>query len=91
MSTDAYYFALLPIVEQIASSHGVAATTTVYAMVIGNVIGTFLSPFSPALWLGLGIARLEFGKHLQYSFVPMWIFSLLLMGLAVVIGLIPLR
>lgn len=90
LSTDAYYFALLPIVEQIASSHGVAPTTTVYALVIGNVIGTFLSPFSPAVWLALGLARLEFGKHLQYSLVPMWIFSLLLMGFAVAIGLIPL-
>jgi citrate-Mg2+:H+ or citrate-Ca2+:H+ symporter, CitMHS family len=90
LSTDAYYFALLPIVEQIASSHGVASTTTVYSLVIGNVIGTFLSPFSPALWLGLGMARLEIGKHIQYSLLPMWFFSLLLMGLAVAIGLIPL-
>jgi citrate-Mg2+:H+ or citrate-Ca2+:H+ symporter, CitMHS family len=90
LSTDAYYFALLPIVEQIAASHGVASTTTVYALVIGNVIGTFLSPFSPALWLGLGIARLEFGRHLRYAFLPMWVFSLLMMGIAVAIGLIPL-
>jgi citrate-Mg2+:H+ or citrate-Ca2+:H+ symporter, CitMHS family len=90
LSTDAYYFALLPIVEQIASAHGVAPTTTVYALIIGNVIGTFLSPFSPALWLGLGLAGLEFGRHLQYAFLPMWIFSLLLMGLAVAIGIIPL-
>jgi citrate-Mg2+:H+ or citrate-Ca2+:H+ symporter, CitMHS family len=89
LSTDAYYFALLPIVEQIASDHGVPSTTTVYAMIIGNVIGTFLSPFSPALWLGLGMARLEFGKHLQYAFLPMWLFSLVLMGFAVAIGVIP--
>jgi citrate-Mg2+:H+ or citrate-Ca2+:H+ symporter, CitMHS family len=90
LSTDAYYFALLPVVEEIASAHGVAPTTTVYALVIGNVIGTFLSPFSPALWLGLGIARLEIGRHIQYSLLPMWFFSLLLMGFAVAIGLIPL-
>jgi len=91
LSTDAYYFALLPIVEQIAADQGIASTTTVYALMIGNVIGTFLSPFSPALWLALGLARLEFGRHLRYAFLPMWIFSLLLMGFAVAIGLIPLR
>jgi citrate-Mg2+:H+ or citrate-Ca2+:H+ symporter, CitMHS family len=90
LSTDAYYFALLPVVEQIVSAHDVASTTAVYALVIGNVIGTFLSPFSPALWLGLGIARLEMGRHLRYSFLAMWMFSLLLMGFAVVVGLIPL-
>ncbi|MCC5869656.1 MAG: citrate transporter [Gammaproteobacteria bacterium] len=90
LSTDAYYFALLPVVEQIVSPHGVASTTTAYSLVIGNVIGTFLSPFSPALWLGLGLARLEIGMHLRYSFMPMWIFSLILMGFAAVIGLIPI-
>lgn len=90
LSTDAYYFALLPIVEQIVGTHGVAPTSTVYALIIGNVIGTFLSPFSPALWLGLGLAGLEFGKHLRYSFLLMWLFSLIVMGVAVVIGLIPL-
>lgn len=90
LSTDAYYFALLPIVEQIASTQGVASTTTVYALIIGNVIGTFLSPFSPALWLALGLARLEFGRHLRYAFLPMWLFSLLMMGIAMVLGVIPL-
>ncbi len=90
LSTDAYYFALLPVVEQIVSPHGVSTTTTAYSLVIGNVIGTFLSPFSPALWLGLGLARLEIGMHLRYSFMPMWIFSLILMGFAAMIGLIPI-
>nr|WP_269777892.1 citrate:proton symporter [Marinimicrobium alkaliphilum] len=89
LSTDAYYFALLPIVEQIVATHDVPTTSTIYALIIGNVIGTFLSPFSPALWLGLGLAGLEIGKHLRYSFIWMWIFSLILMAFAIPIGLIP--
>lgn len=89
LNTDAYFFALLPIVEQIVATHDVPTTTTVYALMIGNVIGTFLSPFSPALWLGLGLAGLDFGKHLRYSFLWMWAFSLMLMGFGVAIGLMP--
>ena len=48
-STDAYYFAVLPIVEQTAGQLGVPSVSTAYSMVIGNIIGTFVSPFSPAL------------------------------------------
>ena len=57
-STDAYYFALLPIVEQTASQFGINPVST-YSMVIGNIVGTFVSPFSPALWLAIGLG----GKH----------------------------
>ncbi|GAB2542278.1 CitMHS family transporter [Gracilibacillus alcaliphilus] len=87
-STDAYYFALLPIVEQIATTQGVAATSTAYAMMIGNIIGTFVSPFSPALWLGIGLASANMGKHIKYSFFWLWGFSIVLLGFAILIGVI---
>ncbi|GAE26625.1 magnesium citrate secondary transporter [Halalkalibacter wakoensis JCM 9140] len=45
LSTDAYYFALVPVVEQIVSGYGVESTSAAYAMVIGNIIGTFISRF----------------------------------------------
>lgn len=90
LSTDAYYFGLLPIVMQIVSMHGVEPAVTVYALVIGNVVGTFISPFSPALWLALGLANLEMGKHIRYSLFWMWGLSLCLLGVAVLLGVIPL-
>ncbi|KHF38472.1 CitMHS family transporter [Halalkalibacter okhensis] len=88
LSTDAYYFALLPVVEQIVTGYGVEATSAAYAMVIGNIIGTFISPFSPALWLALGLAGLEMGKHIRYSFFWVWGFSIVLIVAAMVIGVI---
>ncbi len=88
LSTDAYYFALLPVILEIVSAYGVEATTAVYALQIGNVIGTFVSPFSPALWLGLGLAGLDMGRHIRYSLLTMWSFSLVLMGCGVWLGLI---
>jgi CitMHS family citrate-Mg2+:H+ or citrate-Ca2+:H+ symporter len=89
LSTDAYYFALLPVVNEIVAGHGVAATTSVYAMSIGNVIGAFVSPFSPALWLALGLAELEMGRHLRYALPWMWAYSVVLLGFAVLLGVIP--
>lgn len=88
LNTDAYYFALLPIVEQAVNPHGVSSESVVYAMVIGNIIGTFISPFSPALWLALGLANLDMGTHIRYAFIWVWGFSLVLMGLAWTWGLV---
>ncbi|MDI6926892.1 hypothetical protein QMN62_26540, partial [Escherichia coli] len=65
-STDAYYFAVLPIVEQTAGQFGVPSVSTAYSMVIGNIIGTFVSPFSPALWLAIGLAEANMGTYIKY-------------------------
>ena len=88
LSTDAYYFALFPIVEQIVTGFGVSSLSAAYAMIIGNIIGTFVSPLSPALWLALGLAGLEMGRHIRYSFMMMWGFSIVLLAIAVAIGVI---
>lgn len=88
LSTDAYYFALLPIVDQVVMTFGVPSLSVAYAMIIGNIIGTFVSPFSPALWLALGLAGLEMGKHIRYSFIFMWAFSIVLLIIAVLLGVI---
>lgn len=90
LSTDAYYFGLFPIVEQITSQAGVASTSAGYAMLIGSIVGTFVTPLSPALWMGLGLANLSMGKHIRYSFFWVWGLSLLALASAVIIGVIPL-
>ncbi len=88
LNTDAYYFALFPVVEQVTSHAGVASTSAAFAMLIGSIVGTFISPFSPALWMGLGLAKLSMGQHIRYSFFWVWGVSLTLMAIAFVIGVI---
>lgn len=88
LSTDAYYFALLPVVDQIATGFGIGSLSTAYAMIIGNIVGTFVSPFSPALWLALGLAGLEMGRHIRYSLLWMWGLGIILLIIAVITGLI---
>lgn len=87
LNTDAYYYGLLPVVEQIASTFGTAPEATAYAMIVGNIVGTFISPFSPALWMGLGLAGAELGKHIKYSFFWLWGVTLVLLGVAFTLGL----
>jgi len=86
-STDAYYFALLPIVQNVAASVGVSAQDVVYAMAIGNNAGTFVSPFSPAVWLAVGLAGVDMGRHIRYSFLWIWLFSFITLGIGYGLGL----
>lgn len=88
LSTDAYYFALLPVAEQIGDTFGISSLATAYSMIVGNIVGTFVSPFSPALWLALGLANLEMGRHIKYSFFWLWGVSIVLLIITFFFGLI---
>ena len=88
LSTDAYYFGLFPVVEQIASGFGIDSLSTAYSMIVGNIVGTFVSPLAPGVWLALGLSGLEMGKHLRYSFFWMWGIALILLFVSVLIGVI---
>ncbi|HGL9326918.1 TPA: citrate transporter, partial [Neisseria gonorrhoeae] len=90
LSTDAYYFGLFPIVEQITSQAGVAPEAAGYAMLIGSIVGTFVTPLSPALWMGLGLAKLSMGKHIRYSFFWAWGLSLAILVSSIAAGIVPL-
>jgi CitMHS family citrate-Mg2+:H+ or citrate-Ca2+:H+ symporter len=87
-STDAYYFSVLPLVEATAGQFGVDTASTAYALLIGNIIGTFISPFAPAMWLALGLAEANIGQHIKYSFLIMWGFSIVLLLCAVLMGIV---
>ncbi|MGJ8514901.1 Citrate transporter [Carnimonas sp. R-84865] len=86
-STDAYYFAILPVVQEITSPAGIDAKSVVYALAIGNNAGTFVSPFAPAVWLAVGLSGVSMGKHLKFSFPIVWLFSLYLLLLGGLMGL----
>lgn len=87
LDTNGYYYTLYPVVGEIVASHGVGMQEAAYAIMIGSIVGTFVSPFSPALWLGLGLARLNMGKHIKYSLFWLWGLSLLIMLISHFMGL----
>ncbi|NGC32876.1 CitMHS family transporter [Staphylococcus aureus] len=87
-STDTYYFAVLPIVEQTAGQFGVPSVSTAYSMVIGNIIGTFVSPFSPALWLAIGLAEANMGTYIKYAFFWIWGFAIVMLVIAMLMGIV---
>ncbi len=90
-STDAYYFSVLPLVDATASQFGTGSMEIAHGMLIGNIIGTFVSPFSPALWLALGLAGANLGEHLRYSFLIVWGFSILMLLAALGLGILSIH
>ena len=78
---------MLPLVEATSSQFGVGTAEAAHAMLVGNIIGTFVSPFSPALWLALGLSGANLGTHLRYSFFIVWGFSLMMLVAGLVLGL----
>ena len=67
---------------------GVQTCALPISLIIGNVIGTFVSPFSPALWLALGLAGAQMGKYLKLAFPIAWILSVTLVLVAFFTGML---
>ena len=51
---------------------------------------TFISPMVPATLLGIGLADVDIKDHIRASFGYVWVFSILCMLFAVIIGIMPL-
>ena len=86
-STDAYYFSVLPIVQGTVENFDVSGLGAASALIVGNVVGTFVSPFSPALWLALGLEKADMGTYLKRAFWVVWLFSMILVLISWLMGL----
>ena len=88
--TDSYFFGMLPVIIAIGQSFGVDALPIAIAMVVCRNCATFISPMVPATLLGTGLADVEIEDHIKASFGYVWVFSILCMLFAVIIGIMPL-
>ena len=88
--TDSYFYGMLPVVIGIGQAFGVNALPIAVAMVVCRNCATFISPMVPATLLGTGLADVDIKDHIKASFFYVWIFSILCMLVAVVMGIMPL-
>jgi len=86
---DPYYFGLLPIVSHVAGSAGVPPVGVAQAMLLGENVGFVVSPVVPTIYLALGLAGVELGRHIRFTFLWAWGTSLLMLAFAVLIGVVP--
>ena len=88
--TDSYFYGMLPVMIAIGQAFGVEALPIAVAMVVCRNCATFISPMVPATLLGTGLADVDIKDHIKASFMYVWIFSILCMIFAVIVGILPL-
>ena len=88
LSNDAFYFGVLPILNQAASTYGISAAEMGRASVIGQPVH-LLSPLVPSTYLLVGLVGVELGDHQRFTIKWSVITSLVLLVVGLVIGVIP--
>ncbi|MFJ9563262.1 CitMHS family transporter [Streptomyces fuscichromogenes] len=85
MSNDGFYFGILPVLAEAGQAHGVSAVEIARASIVGQPLH-MSSPLVPAVYVLVGMAKVEFGDHTR--FVVKWAAatSLVVLGAAILFG-----
>ncbi|MEU9154453.1 citrate:proton symporter [Streptomyces sp. NPDC048417] len=87
MSNDGFYFGILPVLAEAGQAHGVSSLEIARASIIGQPLH-MSSPLVPAVYVLVGMAKVEFGDHTR--FVVKWaaLTSLVVLGAGILFGII---
>src|SRR5699024_1059508 len=85
MGPDPYYFALLPIVNEVSS--GTPPETVARLTLIGESSGFAVSPVIPVAYLGVGLVGAKLGDHIKKNFLWFWGVSIVMMLSAIILGI----
>lgn len=89
LGTDAFYYALLPIIIGIVAPFGVAPESVAATFLLTATFGTPVSPIAPAVYVGLGLADVSIGDHIKYSLKFVWPLSIISLIVSTLLGVIP--
>ncbi|MEU2930101.1 citrate:proton symporter [Streptomyces sp. NPDC007251] len=87
MSNDGFYFGILPVLAEAGHAHGVSTLEIARASIIGQPLH-MSSPLVPAVYVLVGMAKVEFGDHTR--FVVKWaaLTSLVVLGAGILFGIV---
>ena len=89
MSNDAFYFGVLPILSEAAGQYGITPVEMARASIIGQPVH-LTSPLVPAMLLLISLARVDLADFHKKAIWRAVVCSLVMFGVAIAIGVIPL-
>lgn len=89
MSNDAFSFGVLPIRSEAASEYGITPAEMARSAIIGQPVH-LTSPLVPAMLLLISLARADLADFHKKAIWRAVVCSLVMMGVAIILGVIPL-
>ncbi|MFJ8751241.1 CitMHS family transporter [Streptomyces sp. NPDC102441] len=87
MSNDGFYFGVLPVLAEAGASHGVSSLEIARASIVGQPLH-MSSPLVPAVFVLVGMAKVEFGDHTRFTVKWAVLTSLVVLGAAILFGIV---
>ncbi|RII18835.1 Citrate transporter [Streptomyces sp. YIM 130001] len=87
MSNDGFYFGIVPVLAEAGAAHGISPVEIARASLVGQPLH-MSSPLVPAVYVLVGMAKVEFGDHTRFTVKWAALTCLVVLGAGLLFGTI---